>query len=61
MYPGRDVDTDFVMANKFDGIMSNSVIEHLQNPIKELLIMKSILKPGACMIHSTDCYKYRIK
>lgn len=46
---------------KYDGIISNNVIEHLQDPIDEFLKMKSLLKPGAKMIHMTDCYLYRVE
>ena len=43
---------------KFDGIISHNLLEHLQDPISELRLMKSLLKPGASMVHSTPCYKY---
>lgn len=43
----------------YDGIISHNLMEHFQDPIKELKLMKSMLKPGAAMIHSTECYKYK--
>lgn len=43
---------------KFDGIISNDVIEHIQRPIDEFLIMRKFLKPNGIMIHGTHCYKY---
>lgn len=48
-----------LINNKVDGIISNNLIEHFQNPIEELKTMSSMLKPGAYMIHATDCYQYR--
>ena len=51
-------DIEKIKEIKFDGIFSNNLIEHLQNPIKELQFMNSILKPQAKMAHSTACYSY---
>ena len=43
---------------KFDGIFSNDLIEHLQNPVEELCFMKSLLNPDGKMYHATGCYEY---
>lgn len=44
---------------KFDGIISNNLLEHLQDPIQELLFMKGLLKDKDCLMsHSTACYRY---
>jgi len=45
---------------KIDGIISNNVLDHLQDPIKELLFMKSLLKEGACMTHCSDGFYYLV-
>jgi len=45
----------------FDGIMSNSLIEHLQNPIETFKLFNRMLKPDGVMSHSTDCYEYKIE
>jgi len=46
-------------AMRFDGIFSNNVLEHLQNPLETLMLMKSLLKDDhSKMIHSTPCYEY---
>jgi SAM-dependent methyltransferase len=43
---------------RFDGIFSNNLLEHLQDPVATLLFMKGLLKPGGRMAHSTPCYRY---
>jgi len=43
---------------KFDGIFSNNMIEHLQNPIEEFSFMLDILKPNGVIAHRTPCYSY---
>jgi hypothetical protein len=52
------ISKDQLKNTKFDGIISHNVLEHLQDPISELELMKSFLKPEASMIHSTPCYRY---
>jgi hypothetical protein len=54
------IDTKFELsALKFDGVFSNNVLEHLQDPVQDLLFMKSLLKNDSCkMSHSTSCYEY---
>jgi len=44
------------ISARFDGVFSHNVIEHLRYPIDELLVMRSYLKPGGLMTHSTLCY-----
>jgi len=52
-------DKNILINMRFDGIFSNDLLEHLQDPIKELIFMKSLLKnSSAKMAHSTGCYKY---
>ncbi len=43
---------------KFDGLFSNNLLEHLRNPVDELIFMKSLLKPDATMSHATPCFAY---
>ncbi len=45
-------------AMKFDGIMSNDVLEHLRYPHQTLLFMASLLKDNGLMVHKTPCYSY---
>lgn len=44
---------------QYDGIMSNNVLEHFQDPIRKLRVMASHLHPDAFMVHRTGCYEYR--
>lgn len=43
---------------KFDGIMSNDVLEHLRYPEQTLSFLASLLKDRGCMVHATPCYRY---
>lgn len=43
---------------RFDGIFSNDLIEHLQDPISEFKLMFSLLKDDGIMMHQTPCYEY---
>ena len=52
------ISIDQINEMKFDGIISHNVLEHFRDPISELKLMKSLLKPNGSMIHSTGCYKY---
>ncbi len=47
-----------LLKHKFDGVISHNVIEHLQDPVKEFKLLKSVLNPDALVIHSTECYNY---
>jgi len=56
---------DYVISNrsllstmKFDGVFSNNVLEHLPQPVSELLYMRSLLKAGGRMSHATPCFEY---
>lgn len=44
---------------RFDGIMSNNVLEHFRHPVEEIARMKGLLVPGGKMAHATPCYDYR--
>ncbi|MGZ5799660.1 MAG: class I SAM-dependent methyltransferase [Burkholderiaceae bacterium] len=43
---------------RFDGIFSNNVLEHLRYPVRELSIMRDLLKSGGKMSHATPCFEY---
>lgn len=43
---------------KFDGVFSNNVLEHLRYPIRDLILMHSILSDNGRMAHTTPCYEY---
>ena len=47
-----------LFKRRFDGIFSNSVIEHLRNPVEDLRSMKMLLRDGGKMVHGTGCYEY---
>ncbi len=47
-----------LFRNKFDGIFSNDLIEHLPHPVEDLLFMKSLLKDNGIMAHGSGCYEY---
>jgi hypothetical protein len=51
-------DKSVLSTMKFDGIFSNNLLEHLRQPVEELVFMKSLLKPNAAMSHSTACFAY---
>lgn len=47
---------------RFDGIMSNNLIEHLQDPVTALRKQAALLRDRAsCMVHATACYRYEIE
>ena len=48
------------MRGKIDVIMSNNVLDHLQDPISDLLFMKSLLKDGGKMLHASDGFAYEM-
>lgn len=64
-----DVEDKFIITDRevlkkmrFDGIFSHDLLEHLVNPVDELLFMKSLLRSPACkMAHSTACYEYKFE
>lgn len=43
---------------KFDGIFSNNLLEHLQDPVAYFEAMKSLVRPEASLAHATPCYYY---
>ncbi len=43
---------------RFDGIFSNNVLEHLRYPVRELSVMRTLLKNGGKMSHATPCFEY---
>ena len=45
-------------AMRFDGIFSNNVLEHLRYPVRELSVMRGLLKSGGKMSHATPCFEY---
>lgn len=48
-----------LLKMRFDGICSDDLLEHFQNPIEELRFMKSLLfGKDSKMAHSTGCYEY---
>ncbi len=52
-------DVDTLLSKKYDGIISNNLIEHLQHPVEDFLLFRDLLKEGKMMAHSTPCYEYR--
>lgn len=64
-----DVENEYVISDinvikkmRFDGIFSHDLLEHLMNPIQEMLFIKSLLKSPICkMAHSTACYEYKFE
>jgi hypothetical protein len=43
---------------RFDGIISNDVLEHFRYPVEALKFMASLLKENGVMVHCTHCYWY---
>ena len=64
-----DVENEYVISDinvikkmRFDGIFSHDLLEHLMNPVQEMLFIKGLLKSPACkMAHSTACYEYKFE
>jgi hypothetical protein len=55
----RDED---LRERRFDGIMSNNLIEHLQDPVATLTKLAGLLRDrDASMVHATACYRYEIE
>lgn len=47
---------------RFDGIMSNNLIEHLQDPVAALTLQAGLLEDqSSCMVHATSCYRYELE
>jgi hypothetical protein len=49
---------DRLSTMRFDGIFSNNVLEHLRYPVRELKVMRSLLKSDGKMSHATPCFEY---
>jgi hypothetical protein len=54
----KNVLNSVVETALYDGIISNNVMEHLQDPVSELIKMSSHLKEGGVMVHKTPCWNY---
>lgn len=53
---------DELLKHRFDGIMTNNLIEHLKEPVADFCFLRSLLKDkDSLMVHSTECYEYRIE
>lgn len=53
-------DPNHLKQLRFDGIMSNNLLEHLPNPLATFQLWRSLLRsPSSVMAHSTPCYEYR--
>ena len=59
-FPKTGITLDQMKSIKFDGIISNNVLDHMQDPIEILKLMKSLLKSNASMIHASDGFDYNI-
>jgi len=51
-------DKEQLLAMRFDGIFSNNVLEHLRYPVRELSMMRDLLKEDGRMSHATPCFEY---
>jgi SAM-dependent methyltransferase len=49
---------DIPFRYKYDGVFTNNVIEHFRDPIRELVGIRSLLKPGGLMSHCSPCFEY---
>lgn len=45
----------------FKGIVSNNLLEHLKDPIKEIKLMTNLLSEDGQMIHATPCLDYTVE
>jgi len=63
MVSGEYIIDDIETLNKmkFDGIFSNNLIEHMQDPILEIKQIVNLLLPGGIIAHSTSCFEYSIE
>lgn len=67
--PHVDIDSEFLINSeskltkmRFDGIYSNNVIEHFDDPVKAFKLMASVLKgPESRMAHASPCYDYSVE
>ncbi|HEX9398467.1 MAG TPA: methyltransferase domain-containing protein [Anaeromyxobacter sp.] len=57
--PSLVTEWDALARMKFDGIMSNNLIEHVQDPVALLRRLTTLLTDDAAsMVHATACYRY---
>ena len=47
-----------VCAQRFDGILTHNILEHVQNPVTFTKQLGSWLKPGGHLVHATPCYEF---
>ena len=47
-----------VGAQRFDGILTHNILEHVQDPVAFTKQLGSWLKPGGRLVHATPCYEY---
>jgi SAM-dependent methyltransferase len=45
-------------TERYDAIISNNLMEHLQDPVSELILMSKHLQDDGVMIHKTPCWEY---
>jgi hypothetical protein len=45
-------------TNYYDGIFTNDVLEHLQNPIETIKFLGTLLKENGLQSHQTPCFSY---
>lgn len=46
------------LADSYDGIFSNNVIEHLRDPLSQFAEFAALLAEGGVMAHASPCYEY---
>ena len=51
-------DMNALKKNKFDGIFSHDLLEHLRWPVETFKLFSELLREDGKMAHSTGCYKY---
>jgi hypothetical protein len=46
------------LAENYDGVFSNNVIEHFRDPVSQFHEFRKLLTPEGVMAHSSPCYVY---
>ena len=54
----KHADGEIQEGKKYDGIFSNNLLEHLQDPVKAIQKLGLLLKDGGLQCHKTPCYEY---
>jgi len=55
-------DSDRLRSMRFDGVMTQSLIEHLVDPVGTLRLLAGLLRDDAApMVHATNCYRYELE